>query len=590
MNFTFTWFSLLLFIGLMAALVLIAVIWTRRSSPGMVPLTLFMSAAAFWMTVGAFELAAADLSVKILFSQIGYFGFVSGGVFWLIFVLDYTGSKWWKNPFHLFLISIIPLIVLVLVWTNGLHSLIWSNVYLTDGPTGVMCIYEKGPLYMLNPYTQYMLYFSGIVILFRFSLRRRLYRKQVRLILIGTLIPIIGSILYTARVNIGGGQDITSFYMIISGIFYCVAILRYRFPDLSPLAKTAIDDTSPDGFLILDNQGFVVGENPAAARFAGREPKEMQGNTIAALWPELQNLLLETSDMVPTDITVTSNGQTRNLDIKSVPLFDTRRNEVGTLVVMRDITELKTAQQELQSLYDKERELSESLEKEISRRSQYTRALVHELGTPLTAIVAAIDLLEGLVDDPTQKKIVRNIIRSSQNLEQRIHELLELARGELGVLDIEPELTDLNRVIRDVADEMKPVAAEKGVSLRTELTDEDLTTMLDTARIRQVMMNLLSNAVKFTRQGEIIIRSSIERPEWIRVTVQDSGIGIDLKQIKYLFDPYFSKSKENSGTVGLGIGLYLSKVFVELHGGTIQAESDYGKGSTFSFTLPVKNR
>ena len=128
------------------------------------------------------------------------------------------------------------------------------------------------------------------------------------------------------------------------------------------------------------------------------------------------------------------------------------------------------------------------------------------------------------------------------------------------------------------------------MSLRTELTDEDLTTMLDTARIRQVMMNLLSNAVKFTRQGEIIIRSSIERPEWIRVTVQDSGIGIDPKQIKFLFDPYFSKSKENSGTVGLGIGLYLSKVFVELHGGTIQAESDYGKGSTFSFTLPVKNR
>ncbi len=589
MDFTFTGFSLLLFIGLTAALVLTAVIWNRRSSPGMVPLTILMISAALWMTAGAFEIAAADVPAKILFSQISYIGVNGCGVSWLIFVLDYTGSKWWKRPRNLFLIGIIPFLTLILVWTNGLHHLVWANVYLIDGPTGVVSIWEKGSLYMVNFITQYLFYFSGIVLLLRFILRRRLYRTQVLLILIGTLIPVIGNILYAARINIGGGGDFTPFYMLIAGIFYSVAILRYRFPDLSPLARNAIDATSPDGFLVIDNDGFIVDENHAARLFAGRKAERIRGKNIWQVWPELQHIISEKTDTRSSELTIEHDGQPMNLDIKTVPLYDNHQKEVGRLVVMRDITDLKLIQSELQSQYDRERELSESLEKEISRRSQYTRALVHELGTPLTAIVAAIDLLEGLIEDPTQQKIVQNIIRSSQNLEQRIHELLELARGELGVLDIILESADINRIIREIIDEMSPVAAEKGLQIHADLSEASLETMVDSRRIRQVMLNLLNNALKFTKEGSVTIRSYLESPERIKVEVEDTGIGIDPKQLVNLFDPYYTRSKEYSGKTGLGIGLTLCKIFVELHGSTIRAESTPGKGSTFSFTLPVRD-
>ncbi len=151
MAFTFNYFSVIIFAGFVIALALAAIIWTRRPSPGTTPLALLLVAASIWIIGNALESSANELAARVLFNKISYIGVTSSGVFWLIFTLDYTGSAWWKNPRNLVLVCIIPFLTLVMAWTNELHGLQWSNVYLTEGPTGTISTWEIGLLYIVSP-------------------------------------------------------------------------------------------------------------------------------------------------------------------------------------------------------------------------------------------------------------------------------------------------------------------------------------------------------------------------------------------------------------------------------------------------------
>jgi signal transduction histidine kinase len=255
-------------------------------------------------------------------------------------------------------------------------------------------------------------------------------------------------------------------------------------------------------------------------------------------------------------------------------------------MVLRDITERKLTQRKLETLYSEERRLSNSLQEEIDKRSKYTRALVHELRTPLTSILASSELLESEINDSILSALVKNIRRASLNLEQRINELIELARGEIGMLKINPMPLDMSELIREIVSEMTPVASGKGLAMVSEIPDLPLV-QGERSRLRQVMTNLLSNAIKFTNKGTVTVRASKYGSDLILVQVQDTGRGIDKEQMEDLFDPYRRKTNTGWEMGGLGIGLALSKIFIDLHKGRIWAESTPGSGSIFSFTIPI---
>jgi PAS domain S-box-containing protein len=525
MGFTFTIYALALFAGFVVTLVMAAVVWTRHPAPGIIPLALLMIAVAIWILASAFEVSADEIPMRIICNQISYLGVTTAGVFWLIFTLDYFGSKWWRRPLNLILISVLPLITLIIVWTNGFHHLEWANVYLIDGPLGMTSVWEKGPLYWLNPITQYLLYLSGIVILFLFGTKRKgVYGKQVGIILAGTMIPVIGDVLYAFRVDILGGIDITPFCLVIASIFYSVSVWRFRFPDVVPVAYKAIVKNIPDGFLVLDHQGLIVDTNTETERIISQDRSSLQGKAISGVWPELNRNITGLSDRSHIELSAGNVEKPIYLDIGTVTLYDGQKNNVGKLVVLRDITDLKNAHKELEVLYGKEHELVTTLDKEIIKRSQYTRALVHELGTPLTSIIASTELLEDLADDPIQAGLVKNILRSAANLEHRVNELLDLARGELGILKIQPELLDLSILIQEIVSEINPLAVKKGIKIRQEISETGSMVMADKKRIRQVITNLLSNSLKFTSMGEIVIRDIHESPDFLKIQVEDTGI------------------------------------------------------------------
>lgn len=252
-----------------------------------------------------------------------------------------------------------------------------------------------------------------------------------------------------------------------------------------------------------------------------------------------------------------------------------------------DITERVEAEAKLQELYEQERELRQELEAEVQRRIEFTRALVHELKTPLTPVLSSSELLISELREEPWLSIAQNIHRGATNLSKRIDDLLDLARVEIGMLQVDPKPVDPEPLLRAIADDMTAVISSSGQSLFLVLAPSLLPVWADEERLRQVVLNLLINASKFTPEGGKITLKAREDNASLIVEVQDTGRGIPEEEQSRIFQPYHRQIADREHLSGLGLGLSLCKYLVELHGGKIWVESQVGKGSTFGFSIPL---
>jgi signal transduction histidine kinase len=252
-----------------------------------------------------------------------------------------------------------------------------------------------------------------------------------------------------------------------------------------------------------------------------------------------------------------------------------------------DITEREMAQSKLEESYEQERRLRQELEVEVQRRVEFTRALVHELKTPLTPIMSSSDLLVSELKEEPWHSVAQNIQRGAINLNKRIGELLDLARGEIGMLRLNPKRVDLLRLLQHVGSEMSAVAMDNGQTLKVELPPSLPMLWADEYRVLQIVQNLVINATKFTPEGGIITLRAREQNGALVIEVQDTGRGIPEEEQRRLFRPYYRQLSDREHLSGLGLGLALCKNLVQLHGGRIWVQSEEGKGATFSFSIPI---
>jgi len=241
----------------------------------------------------------------------------------------------------------------------------------------------------------------------------------------------------------------------------------------------------------------------------------------------------------------------------------------------------------LQEAYEKERKLREELEAEFERRVFFTRALVHELKTPLTPVLASSELLASELTAEPYLSLAKNIHRGASNLNHRIDELLDLARVEIGMLQMSITSVDASRVLASIADEMRPMLTSNRQMLVVAIPPALPPIMADEERLRQIVLNLLINASKFTPEGgTITLRAGVHFNSLV-VEVEDTGSGISPEEQRELFRPYHSRPADRENLSGLGLGLALCKYLVELHGGKIWVQSEVGTGSKFSFSIPL---
>jgi signal transduction histidine kinase len=242
-----------------------------------------------------------------------------------------------------------------------------------------------------------------------------------------------------------------------------------------------------------------------------------------------------------------------------------------------------------QQQYENEKTLRHNVEEEINKRIEFTRALVHELKTPITPILVALELLQESIKDERLLQLLQSMDRSATHLNNRINELLDLARAETNRLEINVETVNIKTLCQQVGQTMGVVALQKEQKLLIEIPERLPFVTADNGRLRQVVANLLTNAIKFTPSGGTITLKARQENDKVHVEIHDTGPGISEEDQKRLFEPYHLRIGDKERLSGLGLGLALSKKFIELQGGEIFVNSRLGKGSTFGFTLPIRN-
>ena len=259
------------------------------------------------------------------------------------------------------------------------------------------------------------------------------------------------------------------------------------------------------------------------------------------------------------------------------------------LLVGHDVTARKQAENQLVQLFNSEKETREALEQEIKKRGDFFRALVHELKTPLTPIVASSETLKDLADNNISRSLAQNVYKGAIRLNRRVDELLDISKSELGLLKVDYEPVDLARLIEDTAGYIQSQLDLKQQTLTLELPDDLPLVMGDETRLRQVLINLLDNAMKFAPEKGLISISCFQDENNLVTEVNDNGPGIDESDQERLFQPYNRIESDRQHFSGLGLGLALCKQLIDLHGGKIWIESQKGRGSTFRFSLQAIN-
>ncbi|MFC1860569.1 CHASE4 domain-containing protein, partial [Chloroflexota bacterium] len=250
---------------------------------------------------------------------------------------------------------------------------------------------------------------------------------------------------------------------------------------------------------------------------------------------------------------------------------------------------LEESATELEKRYEQEKGLRQEVENEMRRRVEFTRALVHELKTPVTPVMAASELMLEESKGKTERNLAQIIHRGALNLNRRIDELLDLARSEIGTLHLDLTPTDITQRLKDIVNDATPLALEKEQRLSLELPGPLPVMSVDAERLTQVIQNLINNALKFTPDGGTITLRAIVDEANLVVEVNDTGHGLTKEQQDRLFDPYHRLPGDRERFSGLGLGLALSKNFIELHGGKIWVKSRRGYGSTFGFSIPIES-
>nr|WP_290665380.1 ATP-binding protein [Ardenticatena sp.] len=240
--------------------------------------------------------------------------------------------------------------------------------------------------------------------------------------------------------------------------------------------------------------------------------------------------------------------------------------------------------------YERQRETAERLRELDQLKSQFLANMSHELRTPLNSIIGFSRVILKGIDGPInelQRKDLETIYNSGQHLLSLINDILDISKIEAGKMRLDFDKVDLYQVFDSVLSTAQGLIKDKPVELIREIPEGLPTIIADATRVRQILLNLLSNAAKFTEKGEIRVTATQAGDEVI-ISVSDTGPGIPEDQLDKLFEAFYQVDGSMTRKVGgTGLGLAITRHFVEMHGGKIWVRSTVGKGSTFTFSLPI---
>ncbi len=354
-----------------------------------------------------------------------------------------------------------------------------------------------------------------------------------------------------------------------------------------------------DAIMTTDPSGIITDVNKQMEVLTGCTRDELIGAPFKNYFTDPDraemSIKLVLSEKKITDYELTARARDGNetvVSFNATTFYDRDRKLQGVFAAARDVTERKRLDQVLQ---EKNLELENArsiAEKSNLSKSDFLANMSHELRTPLNSVIGFSEVLQDQLFGPInekQQEYVKNILTSGRHLLSLINDILDLSKVESGKMELELSEFSLRESLNSSLMMLKEKALKGGISLNMELAPpDDLRIVADQRKLKQIMFNLVSNAVKFTPAGGEVSVNAVKHGDCIEISVTDSGIGIREEDISKLFHPFTQLesvyTKEYEGT---GLGLALNRHLVELHNGKIWVKSEFGKGSRFSFTIPL---
>lgn len=366
-------------------------------------------------------------------------------------------------------------------------------------------------------------------------------------------------------------------------------ITEQKNADEKKATLASIVNSSDDAIISKTLDGIITSWNRSATKMFGFTEKEAIGKHISLIIPEdriseetiiINNIRKGKKIDHFETIRAAKDGTKRYISLTVSPLKDSRGKIIGASKIARDIS--------LRIEAEKQRDLYTLRLKELSDyKDEFIVMASHELKTPLTVIMANLQLLEMVMsmEEVSCKEIVERTVNQVKKLSGLIANLLDVSKIQAGKLILNPTPFDLNILIQEISSNLQQTTKTQVITFDKD--SKNLMVNADRWRIEQVLVNIIGNAIKYTPDsGDIKIRTS-KKGKNILVDISDDGIGIPDKDIGNIFLRFYRVSGSAATFSGSGVGLYISSEIIKSHGGEIWAESKIGKGSVFHFSIPA---
>lgn len=589
MGYQHTPYTIPLLLGAAVHLLLLLYLLAYRSVyervPGSRAASLLLIASMVWMLTYAFELASTGFAAKLFWNKAQYFGATALPALLFVYVLQYTGHERFVTRPVLAGLSVVPVATVLMVVTNESHGLIWPRLHLDTTGAYTVLINYHGPGFWMFVVYSYVLVLVGLALLsYRFVRSRSIYRWQTGGLLVGTLAPAVGSVLYVSGLNPAPRLNLPVLAFVITSLAVGWTVFRHHLFSVAPVARDTLIEEMDAAVLVVNDLDRVVDANDAARELVGGQDATVVGNPIEEVWPEHADALAgDRSRKFHEEIVTDSPDGRRYFDLRVTPLSNHDGHRVGRLVVVREITDRKHREREL--------------ERKNQQLEEFAGVLSHDLRNPLSVARGYLELAHQEDDE----EAFRRVEQAHDRIERIIEDMLTLARQGQTVSETEPV-------------DLETVAVEAWANVATPDADlvvaDSRTLEADETRLLQLFENLFSNAVDHGSTGArslpsvaredavedgskkphsppSVAREHTNAPIEVRVGtladgfyVEDNGPGIPEADREKVF-AYGHSSRED----GTGLGLSIVKNVADAHGWEVGIEESEAGGARFEISL-----
>lgn len=556
----FTIYQIPLLLTSIISVALICLILNRKRVVGGKYLILFLTSVFIWSLSDFFDLLCTNLSDKLFWENVSYFGVATFGVFLLLFILEYTGKENYINRF-IYLLFLIPVITIILVWTNEYHHLLRQTIYI-ETISGVLAFGKVYGIWfwILFFYNYCLILITFILVFYALNTPHYIYRKQGILFFIGIFLPWISNFIYVFRI-MAFPIDMTSVSFIFTGLALFWGITREQLLDIVPTAYTAVFNEIPDGVIVLGGTNQIVDFNPAAELILNVKASNIRGKNFSELiteWKEMKDVFK--SHVSEDYYRSTISNHDKYYDVIFKKIYSKKGLFVGQLIVLRDISKRIKMEIKLKESNKQIEDLNETLQ-------VINKILRHDILNKLTIMKTSLLLYEEKNDKLLFDKLNRSV-DSGIDLIFRIRELESFlsSKGDLTNIDIRKTVEEIS----------------KNISIPINITG-NANALADQA-LFSVLENIMRNAVIHSKTDRVDVDIS-SKDKSCQIKIADYGKGIP-EPIK---ENIFEEGISFGDSKGSGLGLYIVKKTIERYGGSIVVEDNIPQGTIFTIKLKCLN-